>query len=621
MSRREEEKTVLGLLLVLLRSLRHWSQAEMSRASGIQKSQLSLYELGVILPSEVTLRRLVAAAGLSWAAACKALPALRAWHRLVTRPAGYRPALPRKMAAGVGRAAAGVFRERVQPFLRARLPAFSSPEPPTTVPEPPVPEVTGLLVTLLRSLRHWTTEELANASGVQRSQISAYGLGLVTPRHGTMERLASAVGIPLDDALTALPFLRELVRAARGGSSSITGLADDVGQSAEDCFLLEVGPFLSDHLPGAAGQADAYEARRRAEPLLNDLLRRSPAERLRIVEEHDVYRSWALCERAAFASAKLAAHDAAKAVDLAKLAVRMAERLPDDEDLRVRVGGLCWGFLANALRVKGDFPAADEAFLQSDRLWQAGASADPGLILDGTRLLDLKASLRRHQGRSGESLDLLEQALAASRSAKRTAHLLLVKSATLQQMGDWQGAVEALELARPLVQKQGDLRNLWVLEFNLCTCLSDAGRYREAEALLPRVKGLALRLGNGLDSLRCRWLQALISAGLGRLEEAAAGLESVAAELAALGIAFDTGRACLDLSGLYLRQGRMAEVKRLAGQMVEVFKAQNVHREALAAVILFQQAAEQETATAELVTKLSEYLRRAQHCRELRFEP
>lgn len=617
MSRREEEKTVLGLLLVLLRSLRHWSQAEMSRASGIQKSQISLYEQGGILPSEVNLRRLAAAAGVPLAAACKALSALRAWHRLVTRPAGRRPSPPRKVAAGVGRAAASAFRDRVQPFLRARFPAFASPEPPDVpLPEAPEPEVTGLLVTLLRSLRHWTTEELANASGVQRSQISAYRLGLVIPRPSTLERLASAVGVPLDEARAALPFLRELVRAAHGRSTSIASLADDVGQSAENSFLLEVGPFLSDHL-----LADAHEERRQAETLLNDLLRRSSRERWRIVEEHEAYRSWALAERAALASAKLAAHDAAGAVDLAQLAVRMAERLPDDEDLRVRVGGLCWGFLANALRVKGDFPAADEAFLQSDRLWKAGASSDPGLVLDGTRLLDLKASLRRHQGRPGESLDLLEQALAASRSAKNTAHLLLVKSATLEQMGDWQGAVEALELARPLVEKQGDLRNLWVLEFNLCTCLSDAGRYREAEALLPKVKGLAHRLGNGLDSLRCRWLQSLISAGLGRLEEAAVGLESVAEELAALGIAFDTARACLDLSGLYLRQGRTAEVKRLAGQMVEVFKAQNVHREALAAVILFQQAAEQETATAELVTKLADYLRRAQSCPELRFEP
>ncbi len=616
MSWREEEKRVLGLLLVLLRSVRHWSQAEMSRASGIQKSQISLYELGVIFPSEVTLRRLVAAAGIPWAAACKALPALRAWCRLVTTTADRRPALSRKMAAGVGRAAACVFRERVQPFLRARLPAFAKPEP-AAVSEPPEQEVTGLLVTLLRSLRHWTTEELANASGVQRSQISAYGLGLVTPRHSTMERLASAVGIPMDDALTALPLLRELVRASRGGANLSDGLTDGVGQAAEDFCLLEVGPFLSNHLP----QADAYEARRQAEPLLNDLLRRTPAERWRIVEKLEAYCSWALCERAAFASAKLAAHDADKAVDLARLAVRMAERLPDDEDLRVRVGGLCWGFLANALRVKGDFSAAEEAFQQSDRLWQAGASADPGLILDGTRLLDLKASLRRHRGRPGESLDLLEQALVLSRSDEATLRLLLKKSATLEQMGDWQGAIGALELARPLVEKQGTLRDRCVLEFNLCTCLSDAGHYREAEALLPKVKGLALRLHNGLDSLRCRWLQALISAGLGRLEEAATDLESIAGELGELGIAFDTARACLDLSGLYLRQGRTAEVKRLAGQMVEVFTAQNVHREALAAVILFQQAAERETASAELVTKLAEYLRRAQHCRELRFEP
>jgi hypothetical protein len=54
------------------------------------------------------------------------------------------------------------------------------------------------------------------------------------------------VGIPLDDALAALPFLRGLVRAAHGVSESIDGLADVVGRFGEDCFLLAVGPFLSD---------------------------------------------------------------------------------------------------------------------------------------------------------------------------------------------------------------------------------------------------------------------------------------------------------------------------------------------------------------------------------------
>lgn len=360
--------------------------------------------------------------------------------------------------------------------------------------------------------------------------------------------------------------------------------------------------------------------REAAEPVLKELMQWPPVKRWRMVEEYEAYRTWALCERTAFESVKVAAHDADDALDLARLAVRMAELTPGSEEWRARLGGLCCGFLANAYRVKGDFPGSDEVFLRSDRLWQTGAVADPGQILDGSRLLDLKASLRRHQGQFEESLDLLTQALAASRSEAAMARIFLKKAFTLEQMGDWQGAIDSLKQARPLVEKQGDMRDLCVLEFNLCTSLCDAGLYSEAETLLPKVRKLALDLGNRLDLLRCRWLRARLSAGLGRLEEAEAELEYVVGKLVARGIAFDAARACLDLAQLYLRQERSVEVKRLAGQMVAVFKAQRVHREALAAAILFQQAAEQDKATVELARKLADYLRRAERCPELRFE-
>src|SRR5262249_18801431 len=151
----------------------------------------------------------------------------------------------------------------------------------------------------------------------------------------------------------------------------------------------------------------------------------------------------------------------------------------------------------------------------SDRLWKAGASADPGVILDGTRLLDLKASLRRGQGRFEESLDLLTKAIAASRSEESAARLLLVKSATLEQTGDYQSAIESLTQARPIVEKQGDPRSRWVLEFNLCTCLCDTASFGDAAALLPTVRRLALDLGNGLDLLKVRWLGGRLSAGEG----------------------------------------------------------------------------------------------------------
>jgi hypothetical protein len=63
--------------------------------------------------------------------------------------------------------------------------------------------------------------------------------------------------------------------------------------------------------------------------------------------------------------------------------------------------------------------------------------------------------------------------------------------------------------------------------------------------------------------------------------------------------------ASLDLALLYLRDGRTADVLPLAEEMAALFEAQDVHREALAAVLLFQEAAQREGITAAMVRELA----------------
>jgi hypothetical protein len=60
-------------------------------------------------------------------------------------------------------------------------------------------------------------------------------------------------------------------------------------------------------------------------------------------------------------------------------------------------------------------------------------------------------------------------------------------------------------------------------------------------------------------------------------------------------------------------------VKELARGLAEVFEANGVHREALAALRLFQEAAERETATAELARRVLRFLYHARHDQGLRF--
>jgi hypothetical protein len=142
-------------------------------------------------------------------------------------------------------------------------------------------------------------------------------------------------------------------------------------------------------------------------------------------------RSWTLAERLCLASEAAAAHQASEALRLARLAVRVAERSPGPEPWLLRLRGRCEHFLGNAIRVGGELSHAKEVFARADDLWTRGAAGDPFGLLDGTRLLDLKASLRMYQGHFEEARHLLDQALAGTGDNHARGRLLLMKANTL----------------------------------------------------------------------------------------------------------------------------------------------------------------------------------------------
>jgi hypothetical protein len=84
-------------------------------------------------------------------------------------------------------------------------------------------------------------------------------------------------------------------------------------------------------------------------------------------------------------------------------------------------------------------------------------------------------------------------------------------------------------------------------------------------------------------------------------------------------MAFDTALVSLELAALHAEEGRTAEVKELARGIVHVFKAQEVHREALAAALVFRRAAVRERATARLAREVAAFLDKARHAPEMRF--
>jgi hypothetical protein len=83
-------------------------------------------------------------------------------------------------------------------------------------------------------------------------------------------------------------------------------------------------------------------------------------------------------------------------------------------------------------------------------------------------------------------------------------------------------------------------------------------------------------------------------------------------EFLSKGMGYDTALVSLDLAILYIQEQRTIELKRLAVEILPIFEARDVHREALATLVVFQRACEQERLTMQLATQLVAKLRRDQ---------
>jgi tetratricopeptide (TPR) repeat protein len=395
---------------------------------------------------------------------------------------------------------------------------------------------------------------------------------------------------------------------------------DDEGAAADD----EGGHALADVLARALRRRFLVDREAALAPgLIEELDRRPPALRREVVRTARRYQLLGFAEALSERSREAGFLDPGRALELAELAVEVADVLDPrlyHPKLVADRQALARASVGNARRVASDLFGADRAFHEASALLALGSRAE----VPRADLASLLASLRIDQARYPEARRLLEEAretYEAWQEPESVGRVLLKLGLAAGYSGEADEAVKLFTRAAKLLAAATDGRPVLQAHHNLANWLLERGDPLEALARFREALPLYERFDREPSSrLRRRWLEGKIHAGLGDLETARAAFEEVRAEATRRELGYELAMVSLELAILHLERGDSAAVRRLAGELVPAFHSRDLHRHALGALYLFQHAAQAETVTAAFTRDLLRYLQRARNNPYLRFE-
>lgn len=363
-------------------------------------------------------------------------------------------------------------------------------------------------------------------------------------------------------------------------------------------------------LAGTGWGVELARERSRARQALTPLAKLVAQERWRRIEAEPAFHSWGVAEALLGECRDSWADRPDQARRAAELALRLIEGLDAQAEHVLDLAARGSAYLGNSLRILSDLRGADRALaLAEDR--RLRGSGDERLAAE---ILDLKSSLRRDQRLFDEAELAVSQAVRRYLDVgeRHLAGRSLLNHATILSVGcQSDRALRTLEAALFLIDRQQEPRLFFLARFTRAQLLLATGRRAEAERVVQEITRDELRHGHPLDRLRWRWFEAQLAIEGGGPIGAEEALREIREEFLARGIGYDAALVSLDLALLYLRQGRMAEVKSLAAELLPIFEARNVRREALAALLLFERAAEAELVTHQLLSEVRSTLETA----------
>ncbi len=337
----------------------------------------------------------------------------------------------------------------------------------------------------------------------------------------------------------------------------------------------------------------------------------NPQLRFATIESDPRFHTFGVYQRLLDASRWHRSTEPAEAVDIVRAALMVAERLDPavfGEERLADLKASAWAELGNAKRIAEDFEGARRAFNEAWKILESG-TGDP---CEEARLISLEASYMKDIG----EFELAESSLAEALQLYRQVRESHEQGRILVQMGEIIGhldpkrGVEHLQRALALIDRSREPRLDLCAQHALAQFLSDSGHLEEGLAVLEQARPLYKQFRDDLTQLRLHWVEGKIAYRLGEYDEAESIFSQIWEEFRVRNLNQEVVLVTIDLAQVLTAKDETERAAQLAAECYSIMKNWGLHKDALAAWVVFQEALSKENVRNVFFGRFGEYFRR-----------
>ena len=406
----------------------------------------------------------------------------------------------------------------------------------------------------------------------------------------------------------APPLRKDVVRHLATGCSSCRALASKLFGGHADYSGVFRSLSLRPPVSASALEAESALGRVLWEERLEAV---EPAQRLLFVRTDSKLWCWGLFDRIHGLSKERRKDFPLDALDLAYLALEVAERLPADRypvSLINDARAGAYGTIGNTKRILGDHNGCGEALDRAAELLEDG-TGDP---LEEANLVSLRVSWLAELGRVEEAEELLESGLECARQVRdpQVEGRLLIQHSSMIGFRDPARSLDlayrALAVLHPGVDRELDLIGRYLVMFMHC----ELGNLQEARALFNAFSDDFAGEDNALWRGKLLQFEAGMARKAGELDKAESLFRQLVDHFGQHDMRHNLTMSALDLAEVLTAKREFLEAFKILEAVYPILEGWGANREVLRAWLMVQEAVRVESLEAATFKEATSVLRR-----------